>query len=72
MRTIVDLPDDQLEGLAEVCRREGVSRAEAVRRAVADYLDARRTRERDDVFGIWYSRTLDGLDYERELRREWP
>ncbi len=72
MRTIVDLPDDQLKGLAEVCRREGVSRAEAVRRAVADYLDARRPGERNDVFGIWHGRTLDSLNYERELRHEWP
>ena len=71
MRTILDLPDDQVERLAEVCRRDGISRAEAVRRAVSDYLDAQRAPERDDALGIWRDRQLDGLDYQREVRREW-
>ena len=71
MRTILDLPDDQVERLAEVCRRDGISRAEAVRRAVSDYLDAQCAHERDDAFGIWRDRQLDGLDYQREVRREW-
>lgn len=35
--------------LADVCRREGVSRAEIIRRAVADYLGARHVRDGDDV-----------------------
>ena len=71
MRTIIDLPDDQVTGLAILCRREGLSRAEAVRRAVADYLEAKRTTQGEDVFGMWRRRKLDGVDYERALRREW-
>ncbi len=71
MRTIIDLPDDQIRRLGEICRREGVSRAEVVRRAVADYLDALCLRERDDVFGMWRGRGVDGLEYERRRRREW-
>ena len=126
MRTVIELPEEQLRRLADVCRREGVSRAEqpvvkvpaaferrcippdgvvrrlrmpnmrpphalsagrlaalgaprgsttgceVIRRAVADYLDARHVRDRDDVFGIWRDRNLDGLQYERHRRREWP
>ncbi len=72
MRTIIELPEAQLRRLADVCRREGVSRAEVIRRAVADYLDARCLRDRDDTFGIWRDRRVDGLRYERRLRREWP
>lgn len=72
MRTIINLADDQVRRLAEVCRREGVSRAEAIRRAVADYLDARCLREREDAFGLWRDRRIDGLEYERRQRREWP
>ena len=53
MRTIIDLSEEQVQRLGELCRREGVSRAEAVRRAVADYLNVHSTRERQDVFGIW-------------------
>ena len=72
MRTIIELPEEQLRQLADVCRREGVSRAEVIRRAVADYLNAQHLRDRDDAFGIWRDRDLDGLRYERRLRREWP
>lgn len=71
MRTIIELPEEQVRQLADVCRREGVSRAEVIRRAVADYLQARHLRDRDDAFGIWQDRHLDGLRYERRLRREW-
>ncbi len=72
MRTIVDLPEEQVQRLGELCRREGVSRAEAVRRAVGDYLDAHALRERQDAFGMWRDRRVDGLAYEGRLRREWP
>ena len=34
VRTIVDLPQEQIRKLALFCRREKISRAEAVRRAV--------------------------------------
>ena len=71
MRTIIDLPEEQVQRLGELCRREGVSRAEAVRRAVTDYLNAHSLRERQDAFGIWRERRPDGLEYERRLRREW-
>ena len=71
MRTIIDLPEDQVTGLAALCRRERLSRAEAVRRAVAAYLDAHSPAEHDEAFGMWRGRKLDGLTYERNLRAEW-
>ena len=71
MRTIIELSEAQLRRLADVCRREGLSRAEVIRRAVADHLDARYLRDPDDAFGIWRDRDVDGLRYERRLRREW-
>ena len=71
MRTIIELPEEHVRQLADVCRREGVSRAEIIRRAVADYLDTRHLRDRDDAFGIWRDRDVDALRYERRLRREW-
>ena len=69
MRAIVDLPDDQVQGLAELCRREGLSRAEAVRRAIAEYLRAQQPG--DELFGLWRDRKIESLEYERRLRREW-
>ena len=69
MRTIVDLPDEQLNALAEVCKRDQISRAEAVRRAVAAYLETRRADDASS-FGLWRGRA-DGLEYQRALRDEW-
>jgi len=71
MRTIINLPDEQVRRLAEVCRRDRLSRAEVIRRAVAEYLAKRESLEREEAFGIWRDRGDDGLDYERRLRREW-
>ncbi len=72
MRMTIELPDRQVRQLADIGRREGVSRAELVRRAVADYLDTRYVRDPGDPFGIWRDRNVDGLRLERRLRREWP
>ncbi|MEO5894164.1 MAG: ribbon-helix-helix protein, CopG family [Vicinamibacterales bacterium] len=35
LRTIIDLPEDQLQALDGICRRDDISRAEAIRQAVA-------------------------------------
>ncbi|MGE0862821.1 MAG: CopG family transcriptional regulator [Vicinamibacterales bacterium] len=71
MRTIVDLPAGQVDSLDEWCRREGVSRAEAVRRAVADYLRKHNTRGGEKAFGLWRGIPEGGLAYQERLRREW-
>lgn len=71
MRTIVEIPEGQLSALAELCRREKISRAEAIRRAVAEYALRQRSGRADDAFGLWRPRGVDGLAYERRLRREW-
>ncbi len=71
MRTIIVLPPDQLEALADLCRREGISRAEAIRQAVAYYLNSRRPASGSRAFGLWRDRPIDGLEYERRLRDEW-
>ena len=69
MRMTISLPDEQAERLKALCRDEGISRAEAVRRAVDRYLEAQRQRE--DVFGMWRDRGIEGLVQERRLRKEW-
>ncbi|MDE2710774.1 MAG: ribbon-helix-helix domain-containing protein [Acidobacteriota bacterium] len=65
----ISLPDEQAKRLAELCRDEGISRAEAVRRAVNRYLAHHRQRE--DAFGMWRGRATEGLVFERPLREEW-
>ena len=72
MRTIIELPDEQLEALDGICRREGISRAEAVRQAVALLMRQRGAARSGLAFGIWQGRrTVDGLAYQEKLRREW-
>lgn len=71
MRMTIELSAEQVRRLAEVCRLEGVSRAEVIRRAVVGYLDAGHGRDAGDAFGIWRDRNVDGLQLERRLRREW-
>jgi predicted transcriptional regulator len=71
MRTIVDLPDEQIAALKALAERNGVSRAELVRRAVEAYLEQRRVPTGDPAFGLWRKRGEDGLNYQERLRREW-
>ena len=71
MRTIVDLPDEQLKALASVCEREGISRAEAVRLAVREFTRTRGTPDGSSAFGLWRGRRAGGLAYQRRLRAEW-
>ncbi len=71
MRTIIDLPPDHLEALDDWCQQEGVSRAEGVRRAVADHLAKHHTAARARAFGLWRARPLDGAAYQDQLRDEW-
>ena len=53
-RTIVDIPESDLEELDGYCRRRGVSRAEAVRRAVTGLLNT-EARQEVQGFGLWAS-----------------
>lgn len=70
MRTIVELPEQQIEALKLLSQREGLSRAELMRRAVAEYL-SRHQGEDGSAFGLWRQRGVDGLTYQKNQRREW-
>ena len=72
MRTIIDLPEDQLHALDGICRREEISRAEAIRRAVALLVRHRGAGASGIAFGLWRGkRRVDGLRYQERLRGEW-
>lgn len=78
MRTLVDIPEDAIRRLDELGEAKGWSRAEAVRRAVAEMLEREAVAERaaDDaalmaVFGMWKHRNIDGLEYQQAIRAEW-
>ena len=55
-------------------RRFGGLSATVVREAVSNYLEESRKEGFEKYFGLWErcGSTVDGLEYERELRAEWP
>ncbi|WP_200807042.1 ribbon-helix-helix protein, CopG family [Thiothrix eikelboomii] len=48
-----------------------VSRAELIRRAIAEYLQRYASPIEDKAFGLWAQRGEDGLVYQERLRGEW-
>ncbi|MGA2674137.1 MAG: hypothetical protein ABSE99_13020 [Terracidiphilus sp.] len=84
MRTLIDVPDRQLKELGAICAAKKLSRAEAVRQAVAAFIVQNRP-SREAAFGLWKGQTVylpgdsspaeplpeDGLAYQEKLRSEW-
>ena len=70
MRTIIDLPDRQLDALTRLSRARKVSRAEIIRQAVDGYLK-HNAPALADAFGAWRPGRADGLAMQRKLRAEW-
>ena len=71
MRTIVELPEQQIEALKAMSQQEGLSRAELMRRAVAEYLAHHQGQVDESAFGLWQDRGVDGLTQQQQLRKEW-
>ena len=73
-RFLVDVPADDVRKLDEIAKREGKSRAAVLREAVSNFLQESRKEGFEKYFGLWerHGSTVDGLDYERRLREEWP
>ncbi len=71
MRTLVDIPDQQMGQLAKICKNENLSRAAVVREAIAVYIVEHQSRKPIDAFGLWGKKKTDGLKYQRKIRSEW-
>jgi hypothetical protein len=71
MRTIIEVPQQQLDALDLICRTEGISRAEAIRRAITRMVGETRHALVTPAFAVWRDRPVDRLGYERRLRDEW-
>jgi hypothetical protein len=73
MRTIVDLTDEQRAWLEAESRRDGISRAEAIRRLVDEARQkdrkARLRNALEAAAGSWTAG--DGLEYQLRIRAEW-
>ena len=75
MRTLVDIPDGDLAVINKVIKAQSISRAEFIRRAIAQSLTAHRKTQiekaREAAFGLLAGRSVDGVDYQERIRREW-
>ena len=75
MRTIIDLPEYQVDALRLLEKRKNVSRAELIRQAVAQYVV--RNAEATEAFGAWKSKApilktaMNGVAVQKKLRAEW-
>ncbi len=60
--------------LDALAKAEGKSRAAILRKAVASHIAAESQQGFEKYFGLWerHGSTIDGLEYERKLRGEWP
>ena len=72
MRTLVDIPNGELEALNVLSNAEGISRAESIRRAIKAYVDLKTPMPKlEDGFGLWKGKGTDTDEYLRKIRVEW-
>ena len=71
MRTLIDLPDAQIQALAALCEQVKQPRAAVIRAAVAEYLERRAVKPAEAAFGLWGNEALDGVAYQQKARSEW-
>ena len=71
MRTLVDIPETELEALNALSKSEGISRAESIRRAISAYVELNRPPAKHAGFGLWKDYDIDGDEYQQKIRAEW-
>ncbi len=71
MRTLIDLPDSQIQALAALCERVRQPRAAIIREAVAEFLERHTLKSMDSAYGLWSAEGPDGLAYQEKVRTEW-
>ena len=69
-RILVDIPQKYIDDLGAIARAEKRSRAEVIRKAIADYVEQNKPVTAD-AFGLWKDRQVDGLAYQETIRSEW-
>ncbi len=72
MKALLEIEPAQVDILKELCARDGISRAEAIRRAI-DYYAAHMLPAAPMTahFGYWKGRKIETLAYVDKLRDEW-
>lgn len=70
MRTLVEIPDDDIKWLDRVAEERGISRTAMVREAVAQMRSGTSRKAVDDFFGIWRDRADvgEGQAFQQRIR----
>lgn len=71
MRTLIDLPPDDMKELTRRSKAEKRSRASLIRDAVTEYLRKPAPKKEVPGFGLWKDYPIDGVEYQRKIRSEW-
>ena len=73
MRTIIDIPDNYIQILNGLSKKQKVSRASIIRQALANHIDNYFKNEKNyqAAFGILKNEKIDSLSYQKERRNEW-
>jgi metal-responsive CopG/Arc/MetJ family transcriptional regulator len=76
VRTIVDIPKEQIQALDTYAKSKGISRAAVVREAVATYLPEKKKkrgsfRDHPSFGSEKMPKDFDSVEYVRKLRAEW-
>lgn len=70
MRTLIDIPDHQVEDFAAICAAKKLPRTEVIRQAIRACIAAQRPPA-TEAFGLWGDKAIDGLKYQKKIRAEW-
>lgn len=73
MRTVIDIPADQVEALDRLAVQAGKSRAALIRETLQDLISRRKPEVGpEEYFGLWGPSEEDGLAFQERMRAEWP
>ena len=64
MRTLIDIPDRQIDDLAAICAAKKLPRTEVIRQAITAYISNNKPQAAQ-AFGLWGNQAGDGLAYQK-------
>ncbi len=70
MRTLIDIPPNQIRLLEALTKATQLSRSEIIRRAISAYIE-KNAVVTPEVFGLWRDQAEEGLAYQKRVRSEW-
>jgi len=69
-RTIIDIPTEKLRAVDRICRALNISRAEAVRRGLDEFVRQNESVQ-EEGFGLWRGIDISASELSEALRKQW-